>query len=42
MPYYRVGTVMRFAERWFTDVSFRFMNRGKDVGIGGDWMAAKG
>lgn len=30
VPYYRVGTVMRFAERWFTDVSFRFMNRGKD------------
>lgn len=29
-PYYRVGTIMRFAERWFTDVSFRFMNRGKD------------
>lgn len=29
-PYYRVGTIMRFAERWFTDVSFRFMNRGDD------------
>ena len=29
-PYYRVGTIMRFADRWFTDVSFRFMSRGKD------------
>ena len=29
-PYYRVGTLMRFADRWFTDVSFRFMSRGKD------------
>ena len=29
-PYYRVGTIMRFAERWFTDVSFRFTSRGKD------------
>ena len=29
-PYYRVGTILRFAERWFTDVSFRFMSRGKD------------
>ena len=29
-PYYRVGTLMRLADRWFTDVSFRFMSRGKD------------
>ena len=29
-PYYRVGTIMRFREGWFTDVSFRFMSRGKD------------
>ena len=29
-PYYRVGTILRFAERWFTDVSFRFTSRGKD------------
>ncbi|MCY4508821.1 MAG: acyloxyacyl hydrolase [Acidobacteria bacterium] len=29
-PFYRVGTIMRFAERWFSDVSFRFMSRGKD------------
>ena len=29
-PYYRVGTIMRFGPRWFTDVSFRFTSRGKD------------
>ena len=29
-PYYRVGTIMRLGARWFSDVSFRFMSRGKD------------
>ena len=25
-----MGTILRFGERWFSDVSFRFMSRGKD------------
>ena len=29
-PYYRVGTIMHLGARWFSDVSFRFMSRGKD------------
>ena len=29
-PYYRVGTILRLNERWFSDVSFRFTSRGKD------------